>query len=85
MGLVPGVGRGLANGVHEANTLEPLIVCQLNLSDEVVKMADHRAQDKASSLWDIGANGADDRISEVGVEAVLASILIFWCLRHCVV
>lgn len=83
MGLVPGIGRGLANGIHKANTLKPLVVCQLNLTNEVVEMTDHRAQDKASSLWNIGADSIDDRISEVGVEAVLASVLIFWCLSHC--
>ena len=76
MSLVPGVCCRLADGVHESDTLEPLVIGQLDLTNEVVEMTDQRAHDEARPLRYIGSNGVDDRVGEVWVEAVRAILLL---------
>jgi hypothetical protein len=76
MCLVSCVCGGLANGVDKAYTLKPLVVGELNFANEVVKMCDQAGHDESRPLWHIGTNGIDDRGCEVGVEAVLAIVLV---------
>ena len=80
MCLVSGVGGGLSDGVDESDTLKPLVVGKLNLTDEVMEMANHVAKNVSRPLWNIGANSINDSIGEVGVKTVGASLLI---LRRC--
>lgn len=87
MGLIPGVCGSLANGVYKSYTLEPLLVGELNFADEVVDMANQLAHDKSRPVWHIGSNGVDDGVGEVGIKAMLASVLVLGpCLSlgiHC--
>jgi len=80
MRLVPGGCCCLANGVYESHTLKPLLVGQLDLADEVVKMPNQLAHDKTRPVWHIWSNSVDDGVGEVRVEAVRA---IFLNLRRC--
>lgn len=78
MCLIPDVCGGLANRVYESDTLKPLLVGELNLTNEVMEMCDELAHDEPRPLWYIGADGIDDGICEVGVESMLCirSILV---------
>ena len=77
MRLVSGAGGSLANRVDKSYTLEPLVVGQLDLTNEVVEMSDQLAHDKSCAFWDIGSNGVDDSVSELGIEAVPSVLLNF--------
>ena len=80
MRLVPGGSCGLANRVDESYTLEPLLVGKLDLADEVMEMPDQLSHDESCPLWHIWANGVDDGVGEVRIEAMLAILLR---LRRC--
>jgi len=80
MRLVPGGCCGLANGVYKSYTLKPLLVGQLDLADEVVKMSDQLSHDKTRPVWHIWSNSVNDGVGEVRVEAVRAILLN---LRRC--
>ena len=77
MRLVPGACGGLANGVDESHTLEPLLIGQLNLTNEVVEMPNQLSHDESRPVGDIGSNGVDDSVGKVWIEAVRAVILDF--------
>ena len=81
MSLIPGVCGGLANRVHETDTLKPLLVGELDLANEVVKMCNERGHNKSCPLWHSWSHGIDDGGCEVGVEAMLRirAILVLWC------
>ena len=80
MRFVPGGSCGLANRVDESYTLEPLLVGKLDLTDEVVEMPDQLSHDESCPVWHIWANGINDGVGEVGIEAMLAILLR---LRRC--
>jgi hypothetical protein len=81
MRLISGTCGSLADRVYESNTLEPLLISKLDLTNKVVKMCDERTHDEACSLWYIGTDGIDDCSCEVGIETVLRlwTVLVLWC------
>lgn len=64
-----------AHGVDVGNTSHPLVNGELDLTGEVVDVADHGAQDLPIPRGGLGAHAVDNGIGEVGVESVSR--------RHC--
>lgn len=69
MTLVSRGGADLSNGVHELDTHHPLVDCELNFSSKVMDMADQGGENQSVSSRDIGANGIDAVLGEVGVKS----------------
>lgn len=88
MCLVPRVCGSLANGIDETNAIKPLLIGELDLTNEVVEMCDERGQNKSCPVGHSRSHGIDDCSCEVGIEAVLRiTLLVLWrCLGvwvHC--
>jgi hypothetical protein len=70
MRLVPCLGRDLADGVDEVHARHPLVHRQLDFAGKVVQVPNQAAQHLPVPRRDVGADGLEDVVREVGVEAV---------------
>jgi hypothetical protein len=59
---------GLAKRVDVVDTNDPLLLLELNVSAEVVHVADKGCEDLALSRLGLGAHEANDMVGKVGVE-----------------
>ena len=71
LALVADWGGDLADAVHEVHAGHPLVDGELNLAGEVVEVADEGGHDLALAGWGGWADGVDDMLGEVWVEARL--------------
>lgn len=69
--LAIGLGPGLADLVEELDTLEPFLGSQVDLSCEVVQMADGGGENLLEARAGVGATCVDDILGEVGIVLVL--------------
>lgn len=59
---------GLAKRVDVVDTNDPLVLLELDVSAEVVHVADERSKNFALAGFGLGAHETDDMVCEVGVE-----------------
>lgn len=62
----------LTDGVDIVDTQHPLILCELDLSAEVVHVFDQAAEDLSMSGLGLGAHEVDDMVGKVGIESAAA-------------